>query len=446
MSARYRILFAVPGLAGHVGPSLAIAKHLIAQGHHIGYTTGDPMRPMLAKAGVEDFYDRPCYQRMIMDKNTLVRGWLEYWRNVPKVYTVDAILTCFRELIHAIEEFRPDIIYIDTYDFLAVAVADKYHIPYAHGSAAQIAYLEKNIPPMGTGWNIHTPHWNLIRFFVLVLASVPFMLKGFLNQRTAIRAIDPAWKTTNYSGVSPYLYMFYSTDKVEYPRKTHVPSVFYVGPSILEPDELPDFPWDKLDASKPLIYVATGTMFSGHYQEFYVHVLKALDEKTFPIPIQVVMAIGKGQTVERFGRIPPNFIIVPFAPQIKLLERTTVFITHGGNSVHEAFMFGKPMLVVHWGGDRHEFANRVAYQGAGLSLDVDATTPHKIRKGIIELLSQPRYARAAEGIMSSYRSCGGPKTAADLLVRLAETRKPILRKPGAPWTLKDIGDLPEYLA
>ena len=55
-----------------------------------------------------------------------------------------------------------------------------------------------------------------------------------------MRKIDPQWKTTNYGGVSPYLYLLFSTDKVEYPRKTFLPTVFYVGPSIFEPDELTD--------------------------------------------------------------------------------------------------------------------------------------------------------------------------------------------------------------
>lgn len=448
MGKRHRILFSVPGLAGHVGPSLAIAKHLIAEGHYVGYCSGEPVRKMIAKAGVQEFYPRPRYQDMIMDKNTLVRRWLEYWFKLSKVYTVEAIQDCFHELFHAVETFKPDIMYVDTYDFLAAAVADKYHLPYAHGSAAPIAYLEKGIPLFGNGWNINTPRWNMVKMVLLLLVAAPFMLNGYLNQRKAIQSIDPQWKTTNYSGVSPYLFLFYSTDKVEYPRKTFIPTVFYVGPSILEPEdeELPDFPWERLDDKRPLVYIATGTMFSDHYQDFYTNVISALRENTFPMPVQVVMAIGKGQSMEKFGGIPSNFVVVPFAPQIKLIERASVVITHGGvNSVNETFTYGKPMLLVHWGGDRMEFAQRVAYQGAGISLDVDKATPRRIKKAVLELLMQPRYARASEGIMQSYRSCGGAKTAAGLLIHLADTLKPILRKPGTPVTLKDIRDLPAFL-
>ena len=73
MGTQHRILFAVPGLAGHVGPSLAITKHLIAEGHHIGYVIGEPVRRMIEKAGVREFYARPRHQQVIMHKATLRR-------------------------------------------------------------------------------------------------------------------------------------------------------------------------------------------------------------------------------------------------------------------------------------------------------------------------------------------------------------------------------------
>ncbi|MBN1635615.1 MAG: hypothetical protein JW920_03840, partial [Deltaproteobacteria bacterium] len=123
-----------------------------------------------------------------------------------------------------------------------------------------------------------------------------------------------------------------------------------------------------------------------------------------------------------------------------------LFVTHGGvNSVNESLIHGKPMLVVHWGGDRMEMAKRVEYHGAGISLDVDEATVGRIRKDVIALLKQPRYTRAAEGIMHSYKRCGGSRTAADLIERLAETRKPVLRRKGSPIVLEDSGNLPDVL-
>jgi MGT family glycosyltransferase len=443
-----KILFSVPALYGHLHPSLAIAKHLLARGHIVGYCTGNDARAITQKYGIQTFFPRDVYQKAF-DVMGVVPDIVSNWYVAVREFTVEVIVESFRELNKAFEEFKPDAVYIDTTDFLAVAVAERFKVPYAHGSATAIIYFEKDIPPIGTGWDVTKVRLNRIRFIPYLALIAPFIFKAYLNQKKALKAIDPGWKTTNYSGISPYLFMLFSTDKLEYPRKTFIPSVFYVGPSILEPDEsqLPDFPWEKLDPIRPLVYIATGTLFPEVYQKFYRHAIKALNEDNFPIPIQVVMAIGRDRKVEDLGAIPPNFIVVNYAPQVKLIQRASVVVSHGGvNSVNETLSYGKPMLVAYLGRDLIEMAQRVAFNGAGLRLNAKRATPRKIKKAIYELLKQPRYARAAEGIQHSFNRCKGAETAASLIERLAETGKPILRKPGAPITLNDIEDLPQYLA
>ncbi|MEA3224250.1 MAG: glycosyltransferase [Thermodesulfobacteriota bacterium] len=447
MEKKHRILFAVPGLYGHAAASLAIAKHLIAKGHRVGYCTGSSVEPMLRKAGVHDFYPRDKYQAA-MDKVAFEKGVYEWCYNAAKVFTREVIEDIFQELTDAFESFRPDVVYIDVVDLLAVPIAVKFNVPYAHGSGIPLFYLEKDIPPMGTGWDFNTPRLNHLKLILYLCRTAPFAFKVYLSLKKVLKTADPVWKTHFLRGVSPYLFMFFTTDKVEYPRELFVPEIFYIGPSVLEPDEdqLPDFPWEKLDESRPLIYVATGTMYYDKYKKFYKNTLKALAEDKFPYPIQVVMAVGKGHSIDELGEIPPNFIVVEYAPQIKLIPKASVVVTHGGVlTINEALLQGKPMLVVALGGDRIEMAQRMAYNGAGIRLDPRKATAWRIRRDIIQLLKYPKYTRAAEGIMHSYKRCGGAKTGADLILYLADTQKPVQRKEGAPITIEDIKDLPEYI-
>ncbi|MBN1635613.1 MAG: hypothetical protein JW920_03830 [Deltaproteobacteria bacterium] len=447
MDRKHRILFAVPALFGHLHPSLAIARHLLAQGHAVGYCSGSGAKKIVGSYGINDFYPRDVYQTA-MDKMAQAKGIYENWYTVARQCSTRVIHQIFVELIDAFEAFQPDVVYVDSIDFFAAAVADKYNLPFAHGSATTLFYFEKDIPPLGTGWDINKLWLNRFRFIPYVMGTVPFMLKIYFNQLKAMKSIDVNWKTTNLSGISPYLFMLFSTDKFEYPRKLFIPSMFYVGPSILEPDEkqLLDFPWEKLDDAKPLIYIATGTVFPEIYFEFYKKIMKALSELLFPIQVQVVMAIGRGQSVEALGNIPKNFIVVNYAPQVKLMEKASVVVTHGGvNSVNEALSFGKPMLVVYLGRDLIEMAQRVVHNGAGIRLDPRKATVRSIRKKIIQLLKNPKYTRSAEGVMHSFNKCGGEKTAAALIERLAETKRPILRKKESPITLENMNDLAQFL-
>jgi UDP:flavonoid glycosyltransferase YjiC (YdhE family) len=158
------------------------------------------------------------------------------------------------------------------------------------------------------------------------------------------------------------------------------------------------------------------------------------------------MAIGKNRSVASFGKVPSNFIVVPYAPQIKLLPLASVVVTHGGvNSVNETLSFGKSMLVVHMGGDRIDMAARIVYRNAGIRLHAKRARAGRIQDAIIRLIKDPKYTQASEKIMHSFQRCDAPKTAADLIVRLADTRKPILRQKSAPITLENTDNLSAYL-
>ena len=72
-----------------------------------------------------------------------------------------------------------------------------------------------------------------------------------------------------------------------------------------------------------------------------------------------------------------HVILAPYVPQREMLERASVFVTHGGyNSVAESIRAGKPMLVIPLAIDQPVQAHYVERAGFGVSLrPEDATTP-----------------------------------------------------------------------
>jgi zeaxanthin glucosyltransferase len=69
--------------------------------------------------------------------------------------------------------------------------------------------------------------------------------------------------------------------------------------------------------------------------------------------VQVVLSVGKNICPENLGRIPSNTIVVRSAPQIELLKRATICITHAGlNTVLESLAHGVPMVAIPIGCDQ----------------------------------------------------------------------------------------------
>jgi MGT family glycosyltransferase len=151
------------------------------------------------------------------------------------------------------------------------------------------------------------------------------------------------------------------------------------------------FPWEKL-TGKPLIYASLGTLVNG-LGDVYKHILGAVGAVE---DVQVVLSVGNNINPENLGRIPSNTIVVRSAPQIELLKRAALCITHAGlNTVLESLAHGVPMVAIPIGYDQPGVAARIAYHGTGEFIEVDELTTDRL-KGLIEKVSQdPNYRKRA---------------------------------------------------
>jgi hypothetical protein len=76
-----------------------------------------------------------------------------------------------------------------------------------------------------------------------------------------------------------------------------------------------------------------------------------------------------------FADVPANVLIVKAAPQLWLLRRSALFVTHGGlGSVREAIAMRVPMIVVPQQHDQPGNAARVAHHKLGIHLEPDHVT------------------------------------------------------------------------
>jgi zeaxanthin glucosyltransferase len=153
------------------------------------------------------------------------------------------------------------------------------------------------------------------------------------------------------------------------------------------------FPWERLDPTLPVIYCALGTlphMPQKQYVKFYRCVIEAF--MAFCEQYQLVVAVDRNIDPAVIDKNLRNVTVVQHAPQIALLKRSALAITHGGaNTVKECITLGVPMLLYPLAVDQFGISARAVFHGIALRGDVAKIRAVEMRAMILKLLKVPYY-------------------------------------------------------
>jgi MGT family glycosyltransferase len=123
-------------------------------------------------------------------------------------------------------------------------------------------------------------------------------------------------------------------------------------------------------------------------RKFLRNVIEAMESKQ---SWQLVLALGGHLRPEDFTA-PPNVIVVSYAPQLEMLKRASVIITHGGlGTIKESILLGVPMIVFPMVLDQPGNAARVAYHRLGVSGSMALATAASIQEMIDNVYNNPTY-------------------------------------------------------
>ena len=202
----------------------------------------------------------------------------------------------------------------------------------------------------------------------------------------------------------------------DFPRQG-LPTTFHYGGSLGggRPIQEIGFPWERMDG-RPLVFASLGTIGDGRN----LRVLRMIAEACAELPVQLVLTRGKWTeqqgSVDDLNDLPGTPLVVDYAPQLRLLDRTAVMITHGGiNSVLEALGRGVPMVALPRGVDQPGTAARVARAGAGLQISFSKATPRQLRGAIERVLGDPSFRRQAQEMQQALARTGGAEHAAEVI-------------------------------
>ena len=153
-----------------------------------------------------------------------------------------------------------------------------------------------------------------------------------------------------------------------------------------------------------LIYASFGTAANRDPHQYIkvIESLKLLSSKD-PIKsdeIRLLLSVGKEsyaqmqQMIEQKSlQMPSNVLMMERVPQLDVLKRASLFVTHcGQNSVSESMHYGVPMIGIPVMGDQLIVAYRMADElGLGKSMGYDEASPETIKQAITDIMGDESY-------------------------------------------------------
>lgn len=179
------------------------------------------------------------------------------------------------------------------------------------------------------------------------------------------------------------------------------------------------FPWQKLHESRPLVYVALGTLFmlkKTDYENFFRLVIDVAKQRT---EWDWVISIGNHLLIADFETNLEHIIIVNQAPQLSLLKKATFMITHGGpNSIKECIYFAVPMILFPLWFDQFGTVARVEYHHLGLKANINKITVDELQNLVTEITTNPCYKDNIKLMQKNFMALEQQNTSVDMIENL----------------------------
>jgi MGT family glycosyltransferase len=142
---------------------------------------------------------------------------------------------------------------------------------------------------------------------------------------------------------------------------------------------------------------------------------------------QLVISLGGSASPESLPELPGSPLVVGYAPQLELLKKATLTITHAGmNTTLECLTNGVPMVAIPIANDQPGIAARIAWTGAGEVVPLSRLSVPRLRAAIQRVLTEDSYKNNASRLQDAIRRAGGVGRAADIIEQAISTGKQVL--------------------
>jgi len=310
---------------------------------------------------------------------------------------------------------------VDQAEACSGSIAEVAGLPWVSVASGLCMNTEPCVPPLFTLWSNSTGAWPVLRnravHASLELAAIK--TRSIINRYRKSWSLPPLRR--NSDAFSPFAQIAQQNREFDFPRR-QLPNCFhYAGPIRSSSRPAVAFPWQDLDG-RPLIYASLGTV------NRHQHIYRAIAESCAGLDAQLVLSLGGAGQPEEFSGLPGPPLTVAFAPQLDLLQRATLTITHGGlNTALESLAEGVPLVAIPINFDQFGVAARIRWTGTGEFVKAAGLNLDELKRAVRQVLWEPRYRENARRMANALQGTGGSAQAAGIIEEVVRTGRPFNR-------------------
>ena len=399
------LLVISPDYASHLLPLATLATAWRDAGERVVVATGTATAPIVADFGLERV-DLPLGRganagvMRTREQQTAEAASLERFFDATRRGMIPTLMYQARErltdlmwrpeeraraTLEAVDRVRPDAILVDHLAFSARLALHTARIAYAdvvlgHPTALPVAGEVYGYPP---AWpRAFDPDPTELADLRTLCAEVSDRFAHEWN--TAARTLDPRAAEVADAFALHGDVVLYNYPALLADDGRMLPPHVFLGSARREERHDPEVDEFLRDVT-PFVYVSFGSFLSVRGD-----VLARVAAAIARTGLRAAIALGSTPASE-LGRVPHDWLVREYLPQVRLLGGAAAAVTHGGNnSVTEAVGQGVPLLVLPFSTDQFAGAAAIERGGTGLALAPNTATADELADAVA-LLADPAW-------------------------------------------------------
>lgn len=400
-------LFTVWEGGGNVPPTLAVARKLIAAGHHVRVMSDACNRPEAEAVGAEFIAWTHAPSRTDkLASSDVIADWepsdpLEALGRVFERIMFGPSGDYARDVVTEVARARPDAIVTSEMLFGAMAGAEASRVPLVLFCPNVPLFPVEGVPPIGPGLTPARTDEERAMHAEISQGLAQIFNQGLPALNATRRSLElPELDHVLQQPAGAASILFGTARAFDFAPPALPPRHYYVAPQLHDTARIEDWtsPWPT-DDTRPLAVLSFSTTFQNQGAA-----LQRVIDAFAGLPLRLLVTLGPALNPKDF-RTSDNVRLVTQAPHGVVMPEAALVIAHGGHgTVMRGLVNDRPLLVMPMGRDQTDNAVRVEARGAGLTLDPKTASTAEIRAAVLRLASEASFAENARRLGAEIRA------------------------------------------